>query len=427
MGLGKTIQALAVLVARAAAGPALVIAPLSVGFNWLREAAKFAPALRALALSPNLDVKTLAAGDLVIASYGQVVRDERLQSCVFATLVLDEAQAIKNPATQRAKAVRAIAAEFRFALTGTPIENHIGELWSLLRVVTPGLLGSWEQFRTRFAVPIERDGDERRRRALSALVRPFILRRTKSQVMRELPPRTDILVPVTLSEGERTLYDSARLAAVSSLAKVSNNDKGDARFEILAAITRLRLLACHPRLYDPASVLPSSKLEAFLRCVDGLRENGHRALVFSQFTRHLAVVKEALDARAIPLLVLDGSTPAPERARRVDAFQSGTADLFLISLKAGGFGLNLTGADYVIHLDPWWNPAVEEQAIGRAHRMGQERPVTVYRFVCTGTIEETILSLHADKRELVTAVLDGTDGGVRLSAAELLALIPAGG
>jgi SNF2 family DNA or RNA helicase len=430
MGLGKTVQALAVLLARAERGPALVVAPTSVCFNWVREAERFAPSLRPVLFREGDRAATLAAlgpSDLLVCSWGLLVgHAEPLAKVRFATLVLDEAQAIKNPATRRARAARDLSTEWRVALSGTPLENHLGELWSLFRVVAPGLLGSWESFRERFASPIERDRNPERLAALSRVVRPFILRRTKDQVAKELPARTEVRQLVTLSAPERQLYDDARIAAVARLAEEGGGSDQQKRFEVLAALTRLRQLACHPKLYDPASSVPSSKLSRFMEIVAELKDNGHRALVFSQFTSHLALVREALDEKGVTYLYLDGQTPVPERVRRVDAFQAGQADLFLISLKAGGTGLNLTAADYVVHLDPWWNPSVEDQATDRAHRIGQVRPVTVYRLVSKGTIEEAILALHEEKRDLVAGVLDGAGTAAKLTNVELIALIRAG-
>jgi superfamily II DNA or RNA helicase len=426
MGLGKTVQALAVLLARADRGPALVVAPTSVGQNWLDEATRFAPGLRARLYRGPQRASVLAEarpGDLLVTSYALVVRDaEALAGVRFATLVLDEAQAFKNALTRRARAIAGLDADLRMALTGTPVENHLGDLWSLMRVLTPGLLGSWDHFRDRFATPIERGKDPERLAALARVIRPFLLRRTKAEVAPELPPRTEIQRLVQPSTAERALYDAARIAALESLA----SGEGDARFKILAALTRLRRLACHPRLVDPESTVSSSKLAALLEIVDELREEGHRALVFSQFTTHLALVREALDKRKITYDYLDGSTPAEERARRVTAFQTGRADLFLISLKAGGSGLNLTGADYVIHLDPWWNPAVEDQATDRAHRIGQTRAVTVIRLVTGGTIEQAVLALHGEKRALAASVFDEEGSPARLSTEDLASLIRRG-
>ncbi|MCX5744620.1 MAG: DEAD/DEAH box helicase, partial [Proteobacteria bacterium] len=306
-------------------------------------------------------------------------------------------------------------------------ENHLGELWSLFAVVFPGLLGSWEQFRERFANPIERNKDEAARAALSRVLQPFLLRRTKGEVARELPPRTEITVPVALSSEEWGLYEDARLAAVANLGKQGQGLRDEQRrFQVLAALTRLRLLASHPRLYDPKSTLGSSKMMRLLELLDELRREGHRALVFSQFTSHLGLVREELDRAGYVSLYLDGGTALGQRAKLVERFQAGEGEVFLISLKAGGTGINLTAADYVIHLDPWWNPAVEDQAADRAHRIGQTKPVTVYRLVARGTIEEQILGMHTDKRALVAGILEGTDIAARLTTRDLLALLEQG-
>ncbi|NBD11084.1 DEAD/DEAH box helicase [Corallococcus silvisoli] len=429
MGLGKTVQALAVLLERAKLGPALVLAPTSVAFNWRDEAKRFAPSLKVTLFSEaedrGLTLERLGPRDVLVISYGLLVRDiERLSALRFSTLVFDEAQTLKNAVTQRFRAARALQGDFRFALSGTPLENHLGELWALFAVVFPGLLGSLEAFRARFAAPIEKQVDPTAAPALARVLQPFLLRRTKAQVEAQLPPRTDVHVPVVLSPQEWTLYEDARLAALSDLETRREKMKDqERRIELLAALTRLRLLASHPRLYDAASKLESSKLERFMELIQELREEGHRALVFSQFTSHLALVREVLDAQGIAYEYLDGQTPAGARAERVRAFQEGDAPLFLISLKAGGFGLNLTAATSVIHLDPWWNPAVEDQASDRAHRIGQQRPVTVYRLVAKGTIEEQMLSLHEHKRALVAGVLEGKDAAARLSTQELLGLL----
>jgi SNF2 family DNA or RNA helicase len=291
-------------------------------------------------------------------------------------------------------------------MSGTPIENHLGELWSLFAIIFPGLLGSWEQFRERFAGPIERAKDPDARAALSRVLRPFLLRRTKAEVARELPSRTEIEVPVVLSKDEWELYEDARLAAIAELDRGGKKLRDEQRrFQILAALTRLRLLASHPRLYDGRSQVASSKLRRLLELLDELRSEGHRALVFSQFTSHLALVRDALAQAAISTLYLDGATPAAQRRRTVEAFQAGEADVFLISLTAGGTGLNLTAADYVFHLDPWWNPAVEDQATDRAHRIGQTRPVFVHDLIIAGSVEERMLALQRHKRDLADAIL----------------------
>jgi SNF2 family DNA or RNA helicase len=433
MGLGKTLQAIALLIDRQERGPQLVVAPTSVCFGWQREMERFAPSLRPRLLAGTerkglLD--ELGPRDVVVTSWGVLLRDsEELAKVRFATFVMDEAQAIKNAATRRARAARDVDAERRLALTGTPLENHLGELWAIFRAAAPGLLGSWEQFKARFAVPIERHRDERARRALSRLIRPFLLRRTKAEVAEDLPSRTEVVHLVELSDDERRAYEDVRLAMLAKLEGEEDKLKGgerhntDKRFEILSALTRLRMRACHPVLDGDAVDTPSSKLKSVLRIASDLKDGGHRALVFSQFTSHLGLVRRALEEQGFTTLYLDGSTPQQERARLVDRFQAGEGDLFLISLKAGGFGLNLTAADYVLLLDPWWNPAVEDQAADRTHRIGQTRPVTIYKLVARDTIEEAILSLQADKRRLVDDVLDGSGSAGALSTSELVALI----
>jgi superfamily II DNA or RNA helicase len=432
MGLGKTVQTLAILLDRSELGPALVLAPTSVAFNWKDEAARFAPSLQ-LTLYADIEDRAellahLGPRDVLVVSYGLLARDaERLAAPRFATLVFDEAQSLKNATTQRAAAARALRADFRFALSGTPIENHTGEIWSLFATVFPALLGDWPSFRDRYATPIEKETSPAAGPALGRVLAPFLLRRTKAEVEAELPARTEVRVPVVLSSAEWQLYEDTRLAALSDLETRKSKLKAqERRIEVLAALTRLRLLASHPRLFDARSQLGSSKLARLLELVAELRAEGQRALVFSQFTSHLALVREALDARGIDFVYLDGQTPQGQRRERVRSFQEGSAPLFLISLKAGGFGLNLTAATNVIHLDPWWNPAVEDQASDRAHRLGQTRPVTIYRLVSLGTIEEQMLSLHARKRSLVAQILDGKDEAARLSTADLLALLSRG-
>jgi SNF2 family DNA or RNA helicase len=358
-------------------------------------------------------------------SYGLLRFDiEAIAEVEWGTLVLDEAQAIKNAATETARSARRLRAKWSVALTGTPVENHLGELWSLFHTIAPGLLGSWEQFASRFAGPIEREKNKGRRTALARIVRPFVLRRTKAEVLKELPARTEVRLDVCLSKTERALYEKARLEAVAKLAApVKGRDQ---RFEVLAELTKLRQLASHARLVEPKAPAVSAKLAVLLEQLEEVLAGGHRALVFSQFTRHLDLVEKAFAERGLQAFRLEGKTPPKERERLVDRFQNGEAPVFLISLKAGGTGLNLTAADYVFHLDPWWNPAVEDQASDRAHRIGQERAVTVVRLVARDTIEEKVLSLHEEKRDLVAGVLDGTDRAGKLSTEELLALLREG-
>ena len=404
--------------------------PTSVGWNWLLEAERFAPSLRTREYrGPDRArlLDELEAGDVLVTSWTLLARDrEQLAARRWGTFVLDEAQAVKNPAAERTRAARTIGAGFRVALTGTPVENRTGELWSLFRVLVPGLLDSQEGFRRRFVVPIERHHDAAARQRLAATIRPFLLRRLKGAVESELPPRTEIVHRVVLSTAERQLYEGIRTTAAAVLQAAGQDGDGGVRFQVLAALTRLRQAACHPRLLDPTSTAPSAKEKALLRLVSDLRDEGHRALVFSQFVRHLELARAALREAGWRCLQLDGSTPAKERRRLVEELQAGTGDVFCISLKAGGTGLNLTGATYVIHLDPWWNPAVEDQASDRTHRIGQTRPVTVYRLVAGDTVEEKILEMQADKRELVEALISGADRAAPLSVEELVELLAEG-
>jgi SNF2 family DNA or RNA helicase len=427
MGLGKTVQTLVLLLNEVARGPSLVIAPTSVCHNWALEADRFAPDLRVRMLSAASDrkalVESLGPGDLLVASYGLLhTESDLLATRRFAVAVFDEAQNLKNAETRRAQASKRIDADFRLALTGTPIENRLEELWSLYDTVTPGLLGSRESFHKRFSGPVERGQGGHGRAALRALVRPYLLRRTKASVLAELPPRTEITIAIEPGVEERAFYEALRRRALDTLEQ-GGGAGGQKRICILAEITRLRRAACNPALIDPEAGLESAKLTRLLDLAAELRDNRHRALVFSQFTGHLDLVEAALTKAGARPLRLDGSTPAKERARLVEAFQAGEGELFLISLKAGGTGLNLTGADYVIHLDPWWNPAVEDQATDRAHRIGQIRPVTVYRLVIAGSIEEKILALHAAKRTLSADFLEDADVAGALGEDELMALI----
>ncbi len=429
MGLGKTMQTLALLLHRASLGPSLVIAPTSVCWNWEAEAARFAPSLNVVQFfGGNREeiIRNLGHNDVLIASYGLLVlEEERLSPIDWNVVVLDEAQSIKNVATKRFQAAMRLKADFRMVATGTPIQNHLDELWALFSFINPGLLGSPQQFNTRFAVPIEKYNNRDIRSRLKRLIQPFILRRLKSQVLDELPPRTEIVLQVEMSREETAFYEALRRQAIERI-EADSAPVYVKQLKILAEITRLRQAACNPRLILPDTTLGSAKLALFGDIVEELLENRHRALVFSQFVRHLDLIREYLDGRKIGYRYLDGSTPQKDRQKEVDAFQAGNGDLFLISLKAGGLGLNLTAADYVIHMDPWWNPSVEDQASDRAHRIGQRQPVTVYRLVVKDTIEEKIVKLHHEKRELAGNLLDGTDISGAISAEELIRLIQEG-
>lgn len=429
MGLGKTLQTLAVLVDHAPKGPSLVIAPTSVCQNWVAEARRFAPTLNFSYLSGGNRKKMLeGAGpfDVVVCSYGLMQQKKvaaLLAGVSWQVAVLDEAQAIKNTATQRSRAAMQIQAAFKLILTGTPIENHLGELWNLFEFINPGLLGSLARFNEKFAVPIEKHNDRQARKDLKKLIQPFVLRRLKGQVLEELPPRTEIRLDVDLSKEELAFYEALRRQALERLAQDGETHAGKKHLQILAEITKLRQACCNTQLASQEIALPSSKLAVFIETLDELLQNNHKALVFSQFVGHLALIREALDARGVSYQYLDGSTPTAQRKQAIDAFQAGQGDVFLISLKAGGVGLNLTAADYVIHMDPWWNPAVEDQASDRAHRIGQSRPVTIYRLVARGTIEEKIVKMHSHKRDLADSLLKGSDVSGKMSAEELLELI----
>ncbi len=429
MGIGKTMQTLAMLIRHAPKGPSLVIAPTSVCANWIAEANRFSPCLNLISFGGNNRKQILEdAGsfDVLICSYGLMQQKKvatLLSAVSWQMVVLDEAQAIKNVATQRSRAAMELTAAFKVILTGTPIENHLGELWNLFQFINPGLLGSLEHFNKTFAIPIEKEGNRQARKDLKRLIQPFILRRTKAQVLEELPPRTEILLDIDLSTEEMAFYEALRQQALERISTDDESHAGQTHFKILAEITKLRQACCHSELVNKEISIPSSKLAAFSEILEELMSNGHKALVFSQFVGHLSIVRKYLDESKINYQYLDGSTPAPQRQKAIHDFQSGEGDVFLISLKAGGVGLNLTAADYVIHLDPWWNPAVEDQASDRAHRIGQRRPVTIYRLVTRGTVEEKIVQMHRRKRNLADSLLTGSDLSGKMSAEELLALI----
>ncbi len=431
MGLGKTIQALAAILTRAPEGPSLVVAPTSVCMNWELEARRFAPTLNVVFLSNGDRDETVARlkpFDLLVVSYGLLQQEKiarLLRKAAFQTIVLDEAQAIKNATTKRSKAAMKLNGRFKIITTGTPIENNLSELWNLFHFINPGLLGSLDAFNRKYALPIEKNQKQAPRKRLKRLIHPFILRRTKHQVLEELPPRTEITLTVELSKEETAFYEALRQRALTHLAQ-DDAPMGQKHLKILAEIMRLRRACCSPRLVDEQIELSSAKQALFQEVVAELLAGGHKALVFSQFVGHLALLRDYVEKEGITYQYLDGATPAGQRKKRVEAFQSGDGDLFLISLKAGGLGLNLTAADYVIHMDPWWNPAVEDQAADRAHRIGQQRPVTVYRLVAKDTIEEKIVALHRSKRDLADTLLEGADMSGKMSADELLKLIQEG-
>jgi SNF2 family DNA or RNA helicase len=425
MGLGKTIQSLAIILKMAEHGPSLVVAPTSVSTNWQSEVTRFTPTINIKFLT-NKDreksIRELGKFDLLITTYTLLQQEsELLGEIKWQAIILDEAQAIKNSATKRSRAAMSLQAEFKLITTGTPIENHLGELWNLFHFINPGLLGSLNSFNERFAVPIERFQDREAKLKLRKLIRPFILRRIKSQVLEELPSRTEVTLDVEMSSEETHFYEALRQNAVDMLE--SSREKKGRHLQILTEIMKLRQACCNPRLLDANTTVESSKLKVFSSVVEELLSSRHKALVFSQFIGHLSIIREYLDKQGISYQYLDGSTSTKQRKIRVDNFQAGQGDLFLISLKAGGLGLNLTAADYVIHMDPWWNPAIEDQASDRAHRIGQTRPVTIYRLVCKNTIEEKIVKLHQEKRDLAGSLLEGSDVSAKMTSEDLLSLM----
>ncbi|MGQ0643159.1 MAG: DEAD/DEAH box helicase [Gemmatimonadaceae bacterium] len=431
MGLGKTVQVLALLDARRLekAGPSIVVVPRSLVFNWIREAERFTPALRVVDYSgTGRDAKSIdpAAVDVVLTTYGTLRRDAPVLSGIeFEYAILDEAQAIKNAGTASAKAARLLRARHRLALSGTPIENRIDELWSLFEFLNPGMLGTASHFTSlaRLASLSAADAptaehslgngaETAGRELLARALRPVILRRTKEKVASELPPRVEQTLEVELEPRQRKFYDALRAAYRQSVfTRIDRFGIKRARMHILEALLRLRQAACHPVLADSRQArLPSAKLDALLPALTEVVAEGHKALVFSQFTSFLALVRERMEKEDIPYEYLDGQVR--DRQSRVDRFQSDVkCPVFLISLRAGGHGLNLTAADYVFILDPWWNPAVEAQAIDRTHRIGQTRRVIATRLVARNTIEEKILELQAAKRSLADAILSA-DAGV---------------
>jgi superfamily II DNA or RNA helicase len=437
MGLGKTIQVLALLASRHALrtarrkrhrpAPSLVVVPRSLVFNWKHEAARFTPELRVL---DNTGVGRGRAGegfddfDAILTTYGTLRKDiADLKDYAFDYAILDEAQAIKNTSSQSAKAARLIRAEHRLALSGTPVENHLGELWSLFEFLNPGMLGKVSS-NGKVAVGLTRADDETAA-LLARAFRPFILRRTKIQVAKDLPEKSEHTIYCDLEPAQRRLYNELREHYRSALlGRVARDGIKKSKIQILEALLRLRQAACHPALIDKArrSGESSAKLDMLLPQLREVFDEGHKTLVFSQFTSMLSLVKQRLDEEAIPYAYLDGRTR--DRQARVQQFQDDPdCKVFLISLKAGGLGLNLTAADYIFLLDPWWNPAVESQAIDRAHRIGQTRPVFAYRLIARDTVEEKVLELQAQKRALADAIINADNSLIRNMGREELELL----
>ena len=435
MGLGKTAQALAHVLIEKQAGrldaPALVLLPTTLLFNWQAEAARVTPALRVLAWhgAQRGAVDEFAQVDLVLSTYTLAWREiDRLAGQRFHLLILDEAQQVKNAGSRAADAVRRIDARHRLCLTGTPLENHLGELWAQFDFLMPGFLGDARSFHRVWRKPIEDNGESLRAQLLAQRIRPFVLRRRKDEVAAELPAKTEQIERLALQGRQRDLYESVRVAADKQVRRALQKSgfKG-AQIAVLDALLKLRQVCCDPWLVKgrntPANI-PRAKFEWLRAALPELVAEGRRVLVFSQFTEMLALLEAELAALDLRWLALTGRTPPAERGHRVAEFQRGDCPIFLVSLKAGGLGLNLTAADTVIHVDPWWNPAVEQQATDRAHRIGQDKPVFVYKLVAAGSIEERILELQARKRVLADAVL-GRDGATaaKFSESDLDALL----
>jgi SNF2 family DNA or RNA helicase len=431
MGLGKTVQVLALLEQRRRdtqngkeRRPSLVVAPRSLVFNWIDESQRFTPELRAInytGLQRGEALERLADCDLLVTTYGTLRRDiVKLREIPFDYAILDEAQAIKNSSSQSAKACRLLNARHRLVMTGTPVENHLGDLWSQFEFLNPGMLGrSGGGLFTGKASkdPVSLD-------LLRQALRPFLLRRTKEAVLTELPQKTEQTLYCELDAKQRKLYNELRDHYRALLTgKIKEQGLAKSKIHVLEALLRLRQAACHPALIDKGkSKLPSAKMETLLEQLGEVLDEGHKALVFSQFTSLLAIVRTELDARKLTYEYLDGQTR--DRKAKVERFQN-DADcrLFLISLKAGGQGLNLTAADYVFILDPWWNPAAEAQAVDRAHRIGQTKPVFAYRLIAKDTVEEKILQLQGEKRQLAEAIVSADENLLRTLTADDLQML----
>ena len=431
MGLGKTVQVLSYLLAMKEKGqplPSLIVCPASLVLNWEEECRKFTPQLNCVAVDGDAAhraelAKQWSTADLVVTSYDLLRRDEELyENQAFYACILDEAQAIKNHTTQKYKAVCQVKSQVRFALTGTPVENRLGELWSIFSFLMPGYLPPYKNFCTRFEKPIVQEEDQNAVRRLNQLTGPFILRRMKAEVLRELPPKTENIHRIELEEQQRKLYLAAVVDAREKLRAAKPEDK----MAVFAVLMRLREICCDPRLVADNWSGGSAKLDACMELVTAAVEGGHRILLFSQFTSMLELLAKRLDEAGVSHFTLQGSTPKPVRAELVRRFNNGEAGVFLISLRAGGTGLNLTAADIVIHYDPWWNVAAQNQATDRAYRIGQKNPVQVYKLIAQDTIEEKIVELQQAKQSLADTVTGSADGAIlSMKPEELLHLLGA--
>lgn len=426
MGLGKTVQTIAFLLSQQEKGPSLVIAPTSVVPGWKKELERFAPGLRPLILNNEKDrvgaIEKAAPSDVVISSYGILTScPDMLQGREWNVIILDEAHQIKNRWTKVSKAAMDLRGASRFILTGTPVQNSLADLWNLFQFINPGMLGQYENFMARYTAHDEAESRQRMEMLKSA-TQPFILRRTKETVLKELPRKTELDYLVPLSQEEMAYYEDMR-SEIEDLVAMQGYESGPMDISVFEGLTKLRMASCSPGLQNPAWAGGSSKLDELRFLLEHLLKDDTHMLVFSQFTSFLGMVKPMLEKMGIPYLYLDGTTSLKERARLVEQFQRGECRIFLISLKAGGLGLNLTAANCVILLDPWWNPSIEEQAIDRSYRIGQDRDVTVLRLIAAQTIEEKIVRLQALKRDISDNVLEGTANSGKLTYQEVMDLV----
>ncbi|HNI62438.1 MAG TPA: DEAD/DEAH box helicase, partial [Agitococcus sp.] len=435
MGLGKTAQTLAHILLEKQAGhlqqkPALIIAPTSLMYNWLKEAQKFTPDLKVLVLqgtNRHQDFDKIPQHDIVLSTYPLLARDEELlKQHQYHLLILDEAQNIKNPRAKAAQVVRQLDAKHRLCLTGTPMENHLGELWSLFYFLMPGFLSSQELFNKNYRHPIEKKGDNQLRQKLVNRIKPFMMRRLKTEVAKELPAKTTIEINVDMSESQSKLYEAVRVAMQANIQDIiAKQGFKRSQIAILDALLKLRQVCCHPSLLKldkmPSDKASSAKLENLIEMVTEMVEEGRKILIFSQFTTMLQLIEDNLNSQKIAFVKLTGQTKKREEV--INAFQTGQVPVFLISLKAGGVGLNLTAADTVIHYDPWWNPAAEDQASDRAWRIGQDKPVFVYKLITNQSIEEKIIALQKNKADLAASILShDKEHQVKLSEEDVLQL-----
>ena len=421
MGLGKTLQTIAFLLSEMQEAPedanrrSLIVAPASLVYNWESECARFAPELQTRLVAGTQEqrkemIQNAGMQDILITSYDLLRRDiELYQDLPFFCEIIDEAQFIKNHATQGAKAVKTIHASFRLALTGTPVENQLSELWSIFDYLMPGFLYGYQKFREQFELPIVRNGDEERLERLQKMIRPFILRRLKKEVLKDLPDKIEKNMAARMEQKQKELYHAHAQRLALMLQNQTEEEFADSRFQVLSELTRLRQLCCDPALVYENYEGGSAKLDLCIELIQSAVESGHKILLFSQFTSMIEILTARLQEESISYFVLQGSTKKEQRAQMVEQFNRDDTSVFCISLKAGGTGLNLTGADIVIHYDPWWNVAVENQATDRAHRIGQKNVVTVYKLIAKGTIEEKIIKLQQRKKELAEESLSGDE------------------